>query len=88
MAERVVSDTSETVMEPMIVVVEDDAELRSLLVRGLSEEGLQVTAAGDRASDLLARLPGTTAPPPSSSTSGCPTQTGVTSCRRSVPAAT
>jgi two-component system OmpR family response regulator len=37
-----------------VVVLEDDAELRSLVARGLSEEGFSVTAAAS-ASELLAR---------------------------------
>jgi two-component system, OmpR family, response regulator len=35
-----------------VVVVEDDAELRSLLTRGLGEEGFNVTAVGDGAGAL------------------------------------
>ena len=42
-------DTEETVMEPSVVVLEDDLELRSLLTRGLREEGFQVTTAGSAA---------------------------------------
>ena len=40
----------------MVIVLEDDAELRSLLVRGLNEEGLRVLTAGS-AADLLQLLP-------------------------------
>jgi DNA-binding response OmpR family regulator len=35
-----------------LLVVEDDSELRSLLVRGLSEEGFDVQAAGDAAAAM------------------------------------
>jgi DNA-binding response OmpR family regulator len=35
-----------------LLVVEDDSELRSLLVRGLSEEGFDVQAVGDAAAAL------------------------------------
>jgi two-component system OmpR family response regulator len=44
-------------MEPLIIVLEDDAELRSLLVRGLGEEGLRVVTARS-AAELLQLLPG------------------------------
>jgi two-component system response regulator MprA len=37
-----------------LIVVEDDAELRSLVTRGLEEEGFAVTAVGDGASALVA----------------------------------
>ena len=37
-----------------LIVVEDDAELRSLVVRGLEEEGFDVTAVGDGAGALEA----------------------------------
>jgi DNA-binding response OmpR family regulator len=37
-----------------LIVVEDDAELRSLVMRGLEEEGFAVTAVGDGASALVA----------------------------------
>ena len=43
-------------IEPHVLVLEDDAELRRLLRRGLSEEGFQVTAASN-ASELLELLP-------------------------------
>ena len=43
---------------PEIVVLEDDRELRSLLMRGLREEGFHVTSAGS-AAELLRLLPGT-----------------------------
>jgi two-component system response regulator MprA len=39
-------------MEPHVVVLEDDAELRSLLTRGLREEGFTVSTAGS-ASELF-----------------------------------
>ncbi len=42
--------------ETNVHVLEDDAELRSLLTRSLREEGFTVTASG-RAADLLARRP-------------------------------
>jgi two-component system, OmpR family, response regulator len=42
-------------MSPLhLLVVEDDAELRSLLVRGLAEEGFQVRAVADGAAALAA----------------------------------
>ncbi|MDP9293434.1 MAG: response regulator transcription factor [Actinomycetota bacterium] len=40
--------------EPRLLVVEDDADLRSLLARGLREEGFEVTAVGDGAGALAA----------------------------------
>lgn len=49
-------DTPEIVIDPHVIVLEDDLELRSLLTRGLREEGFGVTSAGS-ASELLARLP-------------------------------
>src|SRR3954470_23498353 len=39
-----------------LLVVEDDAELRSLLTRGLTEEGFQVSTAADGASALSAQI--------------------------------
>jgi len=42
------------VIEPALIVVEDDLELRSVLVRGLREEGFQVSVAGS-ASEALER---------------------------------
>ena len=51
-------DTPVVVRGPEIVVLEDDSELRSLLVRGLREEGFQVISAGS-AAELLRLLPGT-----------------------------
>jgi len=41
-------------MEPRVLIVEDDAELRGILVRGLAEEGFRAEAAGNGA-DLLRR---------------------------------
>jgi two-component system, OmpR family, response regulator len=41
-------------MEPRVLIVEDDAELRGILVRGLAEEGFRPEATGDGA-DLLRR---------------------------------
>ena len=43
-------------IEPHVIVLEDDPELRSLLTRGLREEGFEVTTAGT-ASELLALRP-------------------------------
>jgi two-component system OmpR family response regulator len=43
--------------EPRVVLVEDDAELRDLLARGLRAEGFAVTAAGS-ATELLERVSG------------------------------
>lgn len=43
------NDTEVTVMEHSVVVLEDDLELRSLLTRGLREEGFRVTTAGNAA---------------------------------------
>jgi two-component system response regulator MprA len=43
------------VIEPQVIVLEDDAELRSLLRRGLSEEGFAVRTA-ETAAELLERL--------------------------------
>jgi two-component system response regulator MprA len=40
------------VPDPRLLVVEDDADLRSLLTRGLGEEGFDVTAVADGASAL------------------------------------
>jgi two-component system, OmpR family, response regulator len=51
-------DTRAAVIDPQIVVLEDDPELRSLLVRGLREEGFLVSTAGS-AAELLARPAGT-----------------------------
>jgi two-component system, OmpR family, response regulator len=41
-------------MEPRVLIVEDDSELRGILVRGLAEEGFRPEAAGSGA-DLLRR---------------------------------
>ena len=62
-----------------LLVVEDDSELRSLLVRGLGEEGFDVQAVGDAAA-AMARSGDR--PMPWSSTSACPTPTGATCARR------
>jgi DNA-binding response OmpR family regulator len=43
------------VIEPRVLVLEDDQELRRLLRRGLTEEGFDVVASGS-AADLLARV--------------------------------
>jgi two-component system response regulator MprA len=45
------------VIDPHVIVLEDDAELRSLLTRGLREEGFIVTTARS-AAELLEVLPG------------------------------
>ena len=42
-------------IDPHVIVLEDDGELRSLLARGLQEEGFAVTTAGT-AADLMLRL--------------------------------
>lgn len=47
-------------MEPRILIVEDDAELRGILVRGLAEEGFRTEAAATGA-DLLRRAVATPA---------------------------
>ncbi len=44
-------------IDPQVIVLEDDPELRSLLVRGLREEGFHVTPAAT-AAELLDMLPG------------------------------
>ena len=41
-------------MEPRVLIVEDDAELRGILVRGLTEEGFRTEATGN-GTDLLRR---------------------------------
>ena len=38
-------DTASAVIEPHVIFLEDDAELRSLVARGLREEGFEVTTA-------------------------------------------
>src|SRR6266487_6857697 len=40
-AATVGGDTAGGVMEPRVLIVEDDAELRGILVRGLTEEGFR-----------------------------------------------
>ena len=47
-------------MDPHVVVLEDDLELRSLVTRGLREEGFRVTSAGT-AAEVLALVDGPTA---------------------------
>ena len=47
-------------MEPRVLIVEDDAELRGILVRGLTEEGFRAEAAGTGA-DLLRKAAATPA---------------------------
>jgi two-component system response regulator MprA len=44
------------VIDPQVIVLEDDPELRSLLARGLREEGFEVTSAGT-AAELLELFP-------------------------------
>jgi len=44
-------------MDPHVVVLEDDLELRSLVTRGLREEGFRVTSAGS-AAEVLALVDG------------------------------
>ena len=46
------SDTRQVTIVPYLMVLEDDSELRSLVTRGLREEGFDVTAAGT-ASELF-----------------------------------
>ncbi len=50
-------DTAKDVIEPNVIVLEDDPELRALLTRGLREEGFRVVAA-ENASELVHLLPG------------------------------
>ena len=45
-------DTGDTMIDPHVVVLEDDLELRSLLTRGLREEGFRVSSAGSAAEVL------------------------------------
>jgi two-component system response regulator MprA len=49
------SDTLPAVIEPQVILLEDDAELRSLVARGLREEGFEVTTAST-AAELLQRI--------------------------------
>ena len=51
-ADAAVAILRETVIDPHVIVLEDDPELRSLLTRGLREEGFEVTTAGT-ASEML-----------------------------------
>ena len=44
-------------MDPHVVVLEDDLELRSLVTRGLREEGFRVSATGS-AAEAFEALPG------------------------------
>jgi DNA-binding response OmpR family regulator len=48
-------DTASAVIEPKLIVVEDDPELRSMLLRGLREEGFDVEAVG-RAGEVRDRV--------------------------------
>ncbi len=48
-------DTTGTMMEPRIFVLEDDPQMRSLLVRGIREEGYEVDGYAT-GSDLLRRI--------------------------------
>jgi two-component system response regulator MprA len=43
------------VIDPQVILLEDDAELRSLIARGLREEGFEVTTAAT-AAELLGRI--------------------------------
>jgi two-component system response regulator MprA len=52
MVGRARRDTDDAVIGPHVVVLEDDLELRSLVTRGLREEGFRVTSAGS-AAELL-----------------------------------
>lgn len=52
----VADDTERIMIDPHVIVLEDDADLRTLLVRGLREEGFGVTSAGS-ATELLVRMP-------------------------------
>ena len=49
-------NTTETMMEPRIFVLEDDPQMRSLLVRGLREEGYEVQGFAT-GSELLRKMP-------------------------------
>jgi two-component system response regulator MprA len=49
------SDTLPAVIDPQVILLEDDAELRSLVARGLREEGFEVTTAST-AAELLSRI--------------------------------
>jgi two-component system response regulator MprA len=48
-------DTAATVIDPQVILLEDDAELRSLVARGLREEGFEVTAVST-AAELMRRI--------------------------------
>ncbi len=48
-------DTGQSVIQPKLIVVEDDPELRSMLLRGLREEGFEVETVG-RASEVSERV--------------------------------
>ncbi|MDX6439589.1 MAG: hypothetical protein QOF45_2172 [Gaiellaceae bacterium] len=48
-------DTAGAVIDPQVILLEDDAELRSLVARGLREEGFVVTTAST-AAELLSRV--------------------------------
>ena len=56
-ADAAVAILQETVIDPHVIVLEDDPELRSLLTRGLREEGFEVTTAGT-ASEMLGSAAG------------------------------
>ena len=55
MAIAVERDTATDVIDPQVILLEDDAELRSLVARGLREEGFEVTTAAT-AAELLGRI--------------------------------
>jgi two-component system OmpR family response regulator len=50
-------DTGSEMIDPYVVVLEDDLELRSLVTRGLREEGFDVTTAGS-AAEMFDIVPG------------------------------
>src|SRR5690242_3921877 len=54
---RAVAILRGALMEPRVIVLEDDSELRALLRRGLGEEGFEVTTAST-AAELLDRMNG------------------------------
>jgi DNA-binding response OmpR family regulator len=51
----VADDTVPAVIDPLVILLEDDAELRSLVARGLREEGFEVTTAST-AAELLRQI--------------------------------
>ena len=73
--------TLERMAMPRVLVVEDDVELRDVLVRGLREEGFAVGGLGT-GGELLEQLGDARRPICSCSTSACRTPTAATSARR------